>query len=146
LKAAKAAASIGYTNLFEYKEGLPGWRKAGNRVEGKPLPRAEAAPISAEELAAALAKPGAPLVVDIRDEDEFEAFHIAQARNVPLDDLAKRAATFPAGKAIVIVDHAGHQTSVAARVLANVGKTDLRRLEGGVLKWQAAGLALAKAQ
>jgi rhodanese-related sulfurtransferase len=144
LKAAKAAASVGYTDLYEYKEGLPGWRKAGNKVEGSPLPRAEAPLISAQELAAALEAPNAPVVIDIRDEEEFDAFHISQARSVPLDDLARQATTFPAGRPLVVVDHAGHQASIAARVLATVGKTAVRRLDGGILKWQAAGLALTK--
>lgn len=143
VKAAKAAAELGYKNVYEYKEGLPGWSKAGHRVEGHPLPKVEAPPIPAAELAASLGKPGAPYVVDIRDEEEFASFHIAQSKNIPLDDLPGRVKTIPAGKTIVIVDHSGHQASVAARVLGSLGRTALRRLDGGLLQWQTAGLPLA---
>jgi rhodanese-related sulfurtransferase len=144
VKAAKAAAAIGYTNVYEYKEGLPGWSKAGRRVEGKPLPKVEASPVSATELEASLGKPDAPFVVDIRDEEEFAAFHLAQAKSIPLDDLPRREKTIPAGKTIVVVDHAGHQASVAARVLGSLGRTAIRRLDGGILKWQSAGLPVVK--
>src|SRR5512134_13483 len=37
VKAAKAAIAAGYTNVLEYKEGLPGWGKSGRRTEGAPM-------------------------------------------------------------------------------------------------------------
>jgi rhodanese-related sulfurtransferase len=44
----------------------------------------------------------------------------------------------------VVADHAGHQAPVAARLLASLGRKDLKRLDGGVIKWQAAGLPTTK--
>jgi rhodanese-related sulfurtransferase len=143
VKAAKAAAAAGYTNIAEYKEGLPGWGKAGHRIDGKPLPKVDAPLLSPQDLAAALAGPDAPLVVDIRDAEEFAAFHLAQARSVPIDELAKQLEALP-GRSIVLVDHAGHQSPIAARLLASLGRPAKGRLDGGMLKWQAAGLSVIK--
>jgi rhodanese-related sulfurtransferase len=146
VKAAKAAASIGYTNIIEYKEGLPGWARSGRKTEGHPLPAFDAALVSPSDLKAALAAPNAPALVDIRDVEEYAAFHIGQAISVPLDDVAAWAKKAPAGRGIVIVDHAGHQAPSAARVLRDAGRSDVRRLDGGILKWQSQGLPTVAAK
>lgn len=138
--AAKAALADGYTNVVEFREGMPGWGESGQKIEGTPLPSFDAPLISAADLKAALAGKDAPVLVDVRDPEEFPGFHIAQAVNVPLDDLAAYGAKkLPAGRAVVVVDHAGHQTLVAGRVLHSLGRADVKRLDGGTLKWQAAG-------
>ncbi len=140
VKAAKAALALGYADVREYKEGLPGWGKAGYPIEGKPWPKVEAPAIAPEALKAALAGPNAPFVVDIRDAEEFAKSRIAEARSVPVDDLLKQARAFPAGRPVVLVDHAGHQVPVAVRVLASAGLRDVKRLDGGMIRWQQQGL------
>jgi rhodanese-related sulfurtransferase len=144
VKAAKAAIAAGYTDVWEYKDGLPGWGKAGQKVEGKPLPAHEAPALAAAALKALLGSANPPVLVDIRDAEEFEAFHLEKALNLPIDDIPARLKEIPAGRAVVIVDHAGHQAPVAARLLASLGSKDLKRLDGGVLQWQAAGFPVAK--
>jgi rhodanese-related sulfurtransferase len=144
VKAAKAATAAGYTDVWEYKEGLPGWGKAGQKVDGKPLPLHEAAPLTPEALKGLLAGSNPPVVVDIRDAEEFEGFHIEKALSLPIDDLQARLKEIPAGRLVVVADHAGHQAPVAARLLASLGRKDLKRLDGGVIKWQASGLPTTK--
>ena len=138
-KGYKAAAGLGYTNLREYNEGLPAWRAAGHKVDGTPLPTVALPPgLKPAELKGLMAAGGVQ-VVDVRDPDEYGTFRIAGAVNVPVDAMLKRAAELKDGP-IVIVDHAGHQVKVASRVLAKLGKKDLRWLDGGVLGWSDAGL------
>jgi len=144
VKAAKAALSVGYTDVWEYKDGLPGWGKAGQKIDGKPLPAVEAAPLTPRALQTLAAGPNPPVIVDIRDVEEFDAFHIQGATSLPLDDISAKLKTIPAGRTIVIVDHAGHQAPVAARFLSSLGRKDLKRLDGGILKWQADGLTVAQ--
>lgn len=146
VKAAKAAAAVGYTNIVEYKEGLPGWARSGRKTEGRPLPSFNATLVSAAELKTSLAGPKAPVLIDIRDPEEYQAFRIAEAISVPIDDVGGWVKKAPAGRDIVIVDHAGHQAPTAARVLRDAGRSDVRRLDGGILKWQAQGLPVTKAK
>lgn len=145
-KAAKAAAALGYTNITEYKEGLPGWARSGRKTEGRPLAPFDAALVSAGSLKAALAGPNAPVLIDIRDPEEFASFRIAEAIGVPIDDVGAWVAKAPAGRRVVIVDHAGHQAPTAARVLHDAGRSDVSRLDGGILKWQAQGLPVVTAK
>ncbi|MGB8930103.1 MAG: rhodanese-like domain-containing protein [Anaeromyxobacteraceae bacterium] len=138
-KAATEAAAVGYTNLIEYRDGLPGWAKARQAVEGDPNPAVDAPALSPKALSDALAGGKRPVLLDIRDADEFGPGHLAGAISVPMDDLRAKVARIPAGR-ICIVDHAGHQAPVAARLLARLGRKDLARLDGGLLAWRAAGL------
>lgn len=138
-KAAKEAAAVGYTNLTEYRDGLPGWAKARQKVEGDPNPPVDAPALAPKALAEQLKGAKGPVLLDIRDADEFGPGHLAGAISVPMDEIRANLARIPAGR-ICVVDHAGHQAPVAARLLARLGRKDLVRLDGGVLAWRAAGL------
>ena len=138
LKGAKLAIAAGYANVREYNEGLPAWQGAGLKVEGTPLPAVTLPAVAPAALKAQLG-PGGPALVDIRDADEFEKFHLPGSISIPLDALVKRAKEIPAGR-ICIVDHVGHQNACAARVLAKLGHADLEALEGGLMAWQDADL------
>jgi rhodanese-related sulfurtransferase len=142
-KAARAAIALGYSNVLEYNEGLPAWREAKLPVIGSPLPLFDPPAVSAESLQQVRETRDRPLLVDVRDRAEFEALHIAGSVNIPLDDLQERAARFPAGRRIVLVDHAGHQVAIAGRLLKHAGHgNDLEKLEGGVALWQQKKLPL----
>jgi rhodanese-related sulfurtransferase len=136
-KAYKAAAAIGYTNLREYNEGLPAWVAAGKRVQGTPLPPVDLGAGLDPKAAQAAVAAGAKLL-DVRDADEYAAFRIAGAVNIPVDQLRRRASELPSGR-IVLCDHAGHQIKVAGRVLGALGRKDVAWLAGGVLGWSDAG-------
>ena len=136
-KAAHAALALGYKKVLEYNEGMPAWGKASLPIEGTPLPAFEAEAVSPEQLSAVKAK---VTMVDVRDAVEYEAFHIPGAINIPLDALQTSMKQLPQGREIVIVCHAGHQSPIAARVLHHMGRSDLKRLDGGVVGWQQKGL------
>jgi rhodanese-related sulfurtransferase len=144
VKAAKAAVAAGYTNVLEYKEGLPGWGKSGRATEGKPMPAVEVPLLSAAALRDALASPQPPFVMDVRDPEEFTSFRIAGAVSIPLDDIAARLKEVAAGRPIVLVDHAGHQVPIAGRLLHALGRKDVKRLDGGILRWQSEGLQVSR--
>jgi rhodanese-related sulfurtransferase len=142
--AAKNAAAVGYTNVMEYKEGLPGWGKSGRKVEGKPMAPFDTPVISAAALQEAVASKSPPFLMDIRDAEEFASFRIPGAQSFPVDEIQARLKEVPAGRPIVLLDHAGHQAPLAGRLLAHLGRKDVKRLDGGILKWQAAGMQVSR--
>jgi rhodanese-related sulfurtransferase len=139
-KAAHEAVALGYTSVVEYNDGLPAWGQAGLPVEGKPLPVFEAQAVSAEQLSQMRGGAHGPVVVDVRDREEYQAFHLPGSVSMPLDTLEKRLRDLPRGREIVLVCHSGHQSPIAARVLHALGRSDLKRLDGGVVAWQQKGL------
>jgi rhodanese-related sulfurtransferase len=144
VKAAKAASAAGYTNITEYKEGLPGWGKSGRPTAGKPMAAVELAKLTPAELTQAIASKSPPFLMDIRDQEEFATFRIAGSVSMPVDEIQARLKEVPAGRAIVLLDHAGHQAPVAGRLLSHLGRKDVKRLDGGILRWQSDGMQVAK--
>jgi len=127
--------------VLEYNEGLPAWSKAQLPVAGNPMPPAEMASISPEDLRARLDSGKGPALVDVRDAAEFSGVRVPGSMNIPLDELEKRVREVPAGE-VVIMDHGGGQALIAGRVLQKAGRGGLTRLEGGLLAWQQKGLPL----
>lgn len=140
VKGAKIARGMGYANVKVYNEGLPAWAKGKLPLEGKPFAPFEAETISAQALQDILRDSGGALVIDIRDAVEYQGFHIAQTKSIPLDEIPDRLAELPADKVIVMVDHIGHQTPLASRLLNGHGRSKLKRLDGGIMAWRSQGL------
>ena len=84
------------------------------------------------------------VVVDVRTSAEFLAGHLPNARNIPNEDLAKRAGELPAGKPLIVVCANGSRAGKAAATLRAAGRQDVFCLEGGISGWQQAGLPLVR--
>ena len=84
------------------------------------------------------------LVVDVRPTAEFAAGHLPNARNIPADDVSRRAGELPAGKPVIVVCGSGSRAGKAATALRAAGRQDVFCLEGGIAGWQQAGLPLVK--
>ncbi len=80
------------------------------------------------------------VLVDIRDASAFQAGHIPQARNLPVADFEKKAATLPKNKPIILVCDQGKSAMPAATKLRALGLTEVTVLEGGLRAWAAAGM------
>ena len=101
-----------------------------------------AEPIGLDEL---LTRSGAGdvVVVDVRPRLEYEAGHLPEAINIPLDELADRIADFDSG-ATVVAYCRGPYCVLSAQAVAQLRDAglDAQRLDGGPLEWSAAGLPL----
>lgn len=93
--------------------------------------------LSAVEANAALAA-GAYLL-DVREDDEWEAGHAPIAHHVALGDLEERYEEIPKDLTIVCVCRGGGRSARAAAALAGVGYTTIN-LEGGMRAWAGEGL------
>jgi SulP family sulfate permease len=83
------------------------------------------------------------LVIDVREQREFEQGHLPGARLVPLRLLLAAAPSLPRDRALLLVCRSGRRSSRAMAMLYGVGREDSFNLKGGVLAWRAAGLPLA---
>jgi len=143
-KAGRSAIASGFARSVVYDEGLPAWKAAGRPVTGEPLPKVTVAKIDATTLAAAL-KNKSMTVVDIRPRDEFLTFRIDGAVNVELDQLeAKLKDTMKPTTPICLADYTGKQQEIAARLLAKLGYTNVKVLDGGMRGWQTASMPVEK--
>jgi len=101
------------------------------------------APVSCEELLKLIEEDGVT-VLDVRPGEEYELDHLPGARNIPVDELARRLDELVPGKPIVAYCRGPYCVlSCKAITLLKKKGFDARRFLGGVPEWKAAGLALA---
>jgi rhodanese-related sulfurtransferase len=88
--------------------------------------------------------PAGLLVLDVREDEEWEAGHVDGSVHVPLMQLAERYAELPemlAADQTLVVCRSGNRSAYAAGFLIERG-VDAVNLAGGLLAWSAAGRPL----
>lgn len=84
---------------------------------------------------------GAIQLIDVRTPLEFESEHIESSKNIPLDELDKRAGEVRSNCQTVVICRSGTRAQRAAQLLVKNG-LDIAVLKGGVVDWKNAGLKL----
>lgn len=85
-----------------------------------------------------------PIILDVRSPAEYSVGHLPNARNIPLDDLDKRAGELPAKRPVLLCCANGARSARAARQLKQGGREGVFNLGGGLQAWQQAGLPMAR--
>jgi sulfur dioxygenase len=100
--------------------------------------------VDAPTLARWLAGAEPPLLIDVREPEEFtgELGHIEGSLLVPLDSLARRLAKLQGylERTVVVVCRAGARSASAGAILRGAGFRHIKNLDGGMLAWRAAAL------
>lgn len=81
--------------------------------------------------------PKEAVLLDVRSEAEYEAGHIANAINIPVDDVRVRLKELDKNKAIFIYCLGGLRGYLAQRILKQQGFSQLKNLSGGYQLWKA---------
>lgn len=91
--------------------------------------------IAVEDLAAMLAE-RQPLLLDVREVNEYEAGHLENSFNVPIRELAKNLNLLPDLNAeIVVICKGGGRATLAMAALQILGYTKATTLKGGYDAW-----------
>ena len=81
-----------------------------------------------------------PLIVDVREQDEFVEQRVPGSVLVPLSDFADRFAELPNDRPLLILCATGRRSMVAADHLVRNGYGDVANVMGGIVAWRSAGL------
>lgn len=86
------------------------------------------------------------VILDVRDNKDYGAGHIAGAVNIPFASVDSRVGELEKykDKPVVLVCKMGQHASAAGRKLKAQGFEDVRRLSGGMAEWTASGLPVVK--
>jgi rhodanese-related sulfurtransferase len=80
-------------------------------------------------------------ILDVREDYEWAAGHVAGSVHVPLSQLPARAADIPEAEPLVVVCKVGARSAQVAAWLASQGR-DAVNLAGGLDAWADAGRPL----
>jgi rhodanese-related sulfurtransferase len=86
------------------------------------------------------------VIIDVRTQQEYQAGHVPNAINVPLQKLQSdfQAAALSKNKTLVLYCRSGYRAGKAAEVLKDNGYTNLLHLDGDMLGWIEAKLPIEK--
>jgi hydroxyacylglutathione hydrolase len=136
--ATRALIRIGFDDLRGRLEGgMDAWKAAGLPVEHTPT-------IPPADLRAGLRGPDAPLVLDVRRDDEWIEGHIPDAVHIENGRLADEELDLPRDRPIVVHCHTWNRSTAGLSVLARRGFSDLALLRGGFEAWESAGLDIER--
>jgi rhodanese-related sulfurtransferase len=98
---------------------------------------------AARRLSEGAARADGPLLVDVRERNEYATVHVPGAVLVPLSEFAVAAEQLPPDRPLLLMCAAGKRSLVASEHLIRNGRRDVTNVTGGITAWQAAGLPVA---
>jgi hydroxyacylglutathione hydrolase len=115
--------------------GFGAWADGGGALESSGR-------LNVDQLAAALdsaAPDRTPLVIDVRQANEYEAGHIPGSIHITAGSLPDRLAELPRDRPIAAICASGLRAGIAASILRSAGFEDVSWVASGVPAWRAAG-------
>lgn len=92
--------------------------------------------IDVDEAIAAVEERGAVLL-DVREQWEWDAAHAPSAILIPMSELGNRLGELPEGE-ILVICHSGMRSARVVEALGELGH-EAANVAGGMMAWQAAG-------
>ena len=105
---------------------------------------AESVPAVSPQQAAEMQLQQQAIIIDVRENDEWNAGHIAGAIHIPLGEIQSRITelTKYQNSSIITQCRSGARSAKAANMLKVAGFTNVRNLDGGLNAWQKADLKI----
>ena len=100
--------------------------------------------ISAANFAEKIKSTSQPSIIDVRSPEEFAGQHIDNAINIDWngDNFEAKIAKYDKSKPVFVYCMSGGRSKKAAEKLVELGFTKIYELQGGIMKWNAAGLSV----
>ncbi len=97
--------------------------------------------ISPQEASALTAEKKA-IIIDVREDSEWNTVHIPGALHIPLAQLSTRLSELQPYKnsAIITQCRSGARSAKALDILKSAGFSQVQNMEGGLIAWNNAGL------
>jgi hydroxyacylglutathione hydrolase len=142
-EAIRQALRIGAEDSIvgHLRGGFGAWADGGGPLESSGR-------LTVDQLAGELDRggPDAPLVIDVRQADEYAVGHIPGSLHITAGSLPDRLAELPADRPIATVCASGLRASVAASILRTNGFRDVSWVASGVPAWRAAGHPIVRGE
>ena len=130
----RALVRVGLDNILGYlAKGVPAWLEAGYTF-------ARTQQVSVAEV---LDRLSTSRVLDVREDNEWNAGHIAGAQHISLGSLSLHIEDLPKTPPVVSVCGSGYRSSIAASLLAARGFTEVSSMTGGMTAWKKQHAPLA---
>lgn len=93
--------------------------------------------ISPQELKQRLDANESVLLLDVREQIEYDIVHLEGARLIPINTLPNHIDSLPPDQEIIVYCHHGQRSLYATAYLQQNGFADTKNLIGGIDQWAA---------
>jgi hydroxyacylglutathione hydrolase len=130
-EATRQLLRINFDSLAGHLDGgVEAWHAAGRPMSA--FKQLEGTQMRRELDSARLA-----VVLDVREDDEWQDGHIPGAVHIPLWQLPARAAELPRETPLIVHCAHGYRSSIASSILERAGFSDITHVMGGYDGWVA---------
>jgi phage shock protein E len=84
------------------------------------------------------------LILDVREQSEYDAGHIPGVTLIPMGTVANRLNEIPKDKPVIVTCHSGNRSGQVTDFLRQQGYTNVHNMTGGIAAWQQAGYTVEK--
>ena len=91
--------------------------------------------LSAKDLQKKLASDVKPLLLDVREPDEFQYTCIEGSQLIPIGQISQRMNEIDSTNGCVVICHHGIRSQQVAAYLVRAGLSDIYNLSGGIEAW-----------
>jgi rhodanese-related sulfurtransferase len=81
-------------------------------------------------------------LLDVREQEEWDEYHVPNTTLIPLDQLPDRLGELPSDEEIVVICRSGNRSKDGAKILLKAGFTNVTSMAGGLKDWSAKGYPL----
>ncbi|MBI4304638.1 MAG: MBL fold metallo-hydrolase [Chloroflexi bacterium] len=132
-RAVRYLVRAGYDRIAGYlRGGTEAWYHTGFPVESLPL-------LSVHQLRHRLGQDKELLVLDVRDQREWDGGHIDGALHIYVGHLEQRLSAVPGDRPVAVTCSVGHRSGLGASILLRAGYPEVYNVLGGMGAWMAAG-------
>lgn len=100
--------------------------------------------IDAQTAADRLATPDPPLLLDVREPDEFQTVRVEGAVLLPLSTFLLRYEALPRDRPVLVMCAGGGRSAAATAHLLASGWPDVTNMAGGIISWERTGLPVKR--
>lgn len=79
------------------------------------------------------------LVLDVREQHEYDAKHIPGVTLIPVNTIPDRLDEIPTDQTVIVTCRTGNRSGQVADYLRGSGYTRVHSMSGGIVDWEAAG-------
>ena len=102
--------------------------------------------IDVQQLQAQINQDSNLCLIDVREPEEWQQGHIAEAMHIPLAEIAKRISSDVPDQqtAVYLQCKAGVRSMHAAQIISELGYSEVYSVDGGIMDWINAGYPVVR--
>jgi sulfur dioxygenase len=88
--------------------------------------------------------PERPILLDVREVNEFVAVRAPGAALLPTSTFLHRIDELPTGRPLLVICHTGNRSAAVTGYLIKSGRSDVANVAGGMDAWERSGLPVRR--